>query len=485
MNDVNVERALILACWDGADPLLAGLGSEAALVEVAGKSLAQRSVEQAVALGARRIDVVLGERAAPYAACLGDGERWGCAIVYHYATPGALPLRSVARQLDGDAEVLLLHADTNLPAGHQPRPGTFGCRQDGAALRWSGWARLPGSVLIACAAGADSRQALGRALLMTPRARPVVVEAAASAETAADLLAAARSLLATPDYPIGIARRPDGAGVWLGNGARIHPTATLVAPVYVGDRVLVAAGAVIGPDAVIGARSIVDRDATVVDSIVAPQSYVGAGVMLQHAILDGRRLVNVALGVVVDIADRELAGSVADTVGTIAPGVVERLLAAALWVAGSPLRGPRRAAATGAAGAAVEAVYAGVPGAWLRHFREVFHPGLGRVVSGRLRLVGPAPREEEDALPPGARQDVAPGGRCGLVNESLVQGPDGADPALRYAGNVLAAQKLQIRHIVGTVLRYARAVWTDWRAQRPAQQAGTGAQFVKSSSLGG
>ncbi len=482
MSAMNVERALMLACWGSADPLLAGLDGEAALIEVAGKSLAQRSVEQAVALGARRIDVVLGERAAPYAACLGDGERWGCAIVYHYAASGPHPLRSIVRQLDGGAEVLLLHADTNLPAGYAPPPGAVGCRRDGGETRWCGWARVPGSALIACAAGADSRQALGRALLATPGVQPVVVDEHASAASAADLLATARSLLATPDYPIGIARRPDAAGVWLGNGARIHPTATVVAPVYVGDRVLIGPAAVIGPNAVIGARSIVDRGAVIVDSIVAPQSYVGADILLDRAILDGQRLVNVALGVDVEIADRELAGSIAKPQRATAPGIVERLLAAALWVAGRPLRGSRRAAAPDAA---VEAIYAGVPGAWLRHFREVFHPGLGSVVAGRRRLVGPVPRAQATAPPPGARQIDVAAGRCGLVNESLLQGPDGADPALRYAGDVLAAQKLQIGHIVGAVLRYARMVRADWRAQRPAQQAGAGARFVKSSSLGG
>ena len=465
MNTIIVERALILACWEGGDPLLAGLGREPALFDLAGKGLAQRSVEQAVALGARRIDVVLGDHAADYQACLGDGERWGCTIVYHYAAPGAQPLRSIARQQAGDGECLLLHADTNLPAGHLPGPGTIGCRREGAELRWCGWARAPGPVLADSLRRAGSRAALAEALLADPRLATDLAAPHASAETAAGLLAAAQDLLRAPDYPIGIARRPAADGVWLGNGTRIHPTAKIVAPVYVGDHVLVGPGAVIGPDAVIGAKSIVDRDSRVADSVVAPGSYVGAGIELRHAILAGRHLVNVALGVGVEIADRELAGAATGPTVAAGPGIPERLLAAGLWSLLWPLRLERRGRV---AGTAVEAIYAGVPGGWSRHFREVFHPGLAAVVAGRLRLVGPQPRSEAElAKLPEAWQRLGRAARGGLINESLVLGPEGADPAIRYAGDVLAAQKSQFRHIAGTVLRYAGAVLADRQAGRP------------------
>jgi hypothetical protein len=463
MNAAILERALILACWEGDDPLLAGFDTDPALLDVAGKTTAQRSVEQAVALGAHRIDVVLGERAAAYEACLGNGERWGCAIVYHYAAPGAQPLRSIVRLLAADAEYLLLHADTNLPAGHAPAPDTVACRTEDGEARWCGWARLSGAVLAACAATADSRPALAQTLFAEARLRRDWVEAHASAASAGGLLGAARRLLRAPDYPIGIARRPSAEGLWLGNGVRIHRTAKVVAPAYIGDHVLVGPGAVIGPDAVIGARSIVDRDVAITESVVAPASYVGAGVELRQAILVGRRLVNVALGVAVEIADRELAGSVAGEAAPTRPGVGERLLAAGLWAVLGPLR---RAGGGPATGTAVEAVHAGVPGSWARHFREVFHPGLAAVVRGRLRIVGPAPRSAaEIARLPDAWRNRCLTGTCGLINEALLLGPDGADPAIRYAGDVLAAKKLQIRHIAGAVLRYARMVLADVHAQ--------------------
>jgi len=463
MSAAGIEHAVILACWDNDDPLLAGIPGGAALVDVAGKPLAQRSVERAVALGASRIDLVLGEHARGYEVLLGSGERWGCAIVYHYASPGSGPLRSIARRLSREADCLLLHADSSLSGACAPTPQTIGCSVEGDEKAWDGWARASGSVLHDCAGNAVSRADLGRALMADARLRHVVADPSPSAATAAGLLSAVRGLLHEPDYPIGIARHPASAGVWIGNGTRVHPTARLIAPVYLGDHVLVGPAAVVGPHAVIGERSVIDAGATVADALAAPGSYVGRGVELQHAILAGRRLVNVELGVALEVPDRELAGTVATDARAQAPGLAERCLAIALWIAGWSLRRPRRSGSANPV-SAVDAIYTGAPGAWRRHFREVFHPGLPAVARGRMRLVGPSGRSPA-ATAGSAEPSHEPVARArpGLVNEALVLGVDGADPAIRYAADVLSAKKLHIVHIVRIVLRYARAVTADRR----------------------
>ncbi|UCG97575.1 MAG: hypothetical protein JSW31_18910 [Burkholderiales bacterium] len=462
MDALNVQRAVLLACWPATDRLLAGIGTDAALIDVAGKPLVQRVVEQAVALGARQIDVVLGDNATAYQTCLGDGERWGCHIDYHYAPAGACLPRPLARRLADVDDCLLLLADAMLPAGYRPPPASFGGSTVEGDLTWAGWARLPGAALVAAAAPVTSPRTLFLALCRDRQLRRCRDVAGPSAGSAAALLDAATALLRAPDYPIGIARRPAADGLWIGNGARVHPSARLTAPVWLGAHVLVAADAVIGPDAVIGARSIVDRRATIAGSLVAPDSYVGAGVELRGAILSGRSLVNVALEARLDIADRELAGPVVAVDDATRPAPAERLLAGLLWAASWPLAksAGAGAGATRQDGSAetVAAVQCGVPGAWVRHFCLVLHPGLLDVVRGRRRIVGP--------LPPLA------GMGSGLLNDSLYLGPDGADPALRLAADTLAAGRQTIVRNLGAILRYARAVAVDWRSQNaPGTQA--------------
>jgi len=462
MDALNVQRAVLLACWPATDRLLAGIGTDAALIDVAGKPLVQRVVEQAAALGVRQIDVVLGDNATQYQECLGDGERWGCRIDYHYAPATACLPRPLARRLAEVDDCLLLLADAMLPAGYRPPPSSFGGSTVEGELTWAGWARLPGSVLAAAAAPVTSPRTLFLALCRNRQLRRCREVGGPSAGSAEALLDAAKALLRAPDYPIGIARRPSADGLWIGNGARIHPSARLTAPVWLGEHVLVAADAVIGPDAVIGARSIVDRGATIAGSLVARESYVGAGVELRESILSGRCLVNVAVEARLDIADRELAGPVVAVEDSTRPVFAERLLAAALWAASWPLAKIARASASAdrqdTAAEAVAAIQRGVPGAWVRHFCDVLHPGLPEVVRGRRRIVGP--------LPPLA--STAPG----LLNDALYLGPDGTDPALRLAADTLADGRQTIVRNLGAILRYARAVAVDWRSQNaPGTQA--------------
>lgn len=476
---MNVQRAVVLACWPSTDPLLAGIGTDAALFELAGKPLVQRVLEQAVALGARHVDIVLGDNATPYQDCLGDGERWGCAIEYHYAPAGACLPSLLARRLETEDDCLLLMADAMLPAGCRPRPGSFGGPTVEGELSWSGWARLPGRHLVAAVARATSPRAAFLALCRNRDLHHCAGVAGPAAANAAALLDAAKSLLREPDYPIGIARRPSAEGLWVGNGTRIHPTARVIAPAWLGDHVLVAEDAIIGPDAAIGARSVVDRGAVVAGSVVAPGSYAGAGIELRESLLAGHRLVNVAFGATLQIADRELAGPVASLAGAAGPGPAERLLATMLRLVTWPLaiaaagRLGGRAPAQGDAPAdVVAAMHRGAPGAWVRHFVEVMHPGLAEVARGRRRIVGPLSRSPsavpDEAAPSSPMAFAVPG----LVNDALLLGPDGADPALGFAADMLAAKPQPPGDVLRTVLRYASAVAKDWRSlQRPRAPA--------------
>jgi hypothetical protein len=461
------DRALVFACWPVPDPLLAGLGTEPALLELAGKPLAHRVIEQAVSRGARRINVVLGDQATPYVAALGGGERWGCEIVYHYLRAGDRPMRALARLLSPAESYLVLSAERMLPFGQALARNAIARIAGGEGFAW---ACGEGAIIARCMQDAGSRQAFEDALLGDPGLATMPAVAAPGADTAAGLLAAARGLLANPEPPIGIARRAASPGIWIGNGCRVHPSAELVAPVYLGDHVLVGPGAVVGPDAIVGPRNIIERGARITSAIVTPGSYAGPGIDLRDSLLDASRLVNVALGAAIEVPDRELAGAADGGSPPIGPGVLERAVAAVLWVVLWPARLVIPATPPGPPDETVESGIAlGTPGAWARHLRERFHPGLVAVCRGRARIVGPAQRTqaERDKLPEDW-QALHRRSLPGLLNDALLLGPEGSDPALRYAGDALAAKKLQTRHIAGAALRYARTVWTDRRSGSPA-----------------
>jgi hypothetical protein len=104
--------------------------------------------------------------------------------------------------------------------------------------------------------------------------------------------------------------RPGGRevrpGIWLDDGARVHKSSRLVAPVYLGR------SAKIGPSAVITRFSNVERNCrigrdTVVDgaSILA-HTVIAGGLDVSHAVVDGNRFVDLERNFTVHIDDPSL-----------------------------------------------------------------------------------------------------------------------------------------------------------------------------------
>ncbi len=80
-------------------------------------------------------------------------------------------------------------------------------------------------------------------------------------------------------------------GVWVGDGARIHPDATLIAPVVIGQNVTIEAGATVGPSSSIGDASIISVDARVRRSTVFEDCYIGEGATLESATVADRNII--------------------------------------------------------------------------------------------------------------------------------------------------------------------------------------------------
>ena len=72
-----------------------------------------------------------------------------------------------------------------------------------------------------------------------------------------------------------IAGAQTSPGVWVGEGVRIDPTARVVAPVVLGRNVVIEAGAVVGPDTVLGNATIVARNARVQRTVAWADAYFG------------------------------------------------------------------------------------------------------------------------------------------------------------------------------------------------------------------
>ena len=116
--------------------------------------------------------------------------------------------------------------------------------------------------------------------------------------------------LRTSIQPIGEQLRP---GIWIGTGARVHRSARLVAPCYIGPYSKVRKGALITRGSSVEHHSVIDCGSVLEASTLLPLSYLGAGLDLTHSILGNKRIVSVKYGAELEVQDESLVAAVPAT----------------------------------------------------------------------------------------------------------------------------------------------------------------------------
>ncbi len=184
-------------------------------------------------------------------------------------------------------------------------------------------------------------------------------------------------------------------GGWVGPLARIHPSAKLIPPFWIGARAEIGAECEIGPNALVGSGSVLDRHVMVRDAIVMPDTYLGQNTGVEAAIAQGGILVDAKHACRVDIRESFIMASVSthrqSTSITEKAGALTALVflapIAALWPGQSwdereviNHKGDILLLSTGRKGPLV-----------IRRW-----PWLKEVVSGNLRWFGILPRLEAD-----------------------------------------------------------------------------------------
>jgi len=489
--------AIILACWAAADPLLRQLQAEPPLIPMGDKPMLQRVLEKLVDLGCKRIAVVHGNQPQEAEALLGDGERWGCHVAHYYAADDSSPLGLLARLAPAVGQYCVLApADTVALASLDRNEASVACTLESGKLQWSGWAVLPAKTIRWIAKTARDRGDLESGLdLSTSR---LVMTATISTSSVAATLDSLPHLFDCAPGAGGISRRPRAMGIWIGNGSRVHPTARLHLPVFIGNNVLIAENAEVGPNTMIGDGCIVDAGSQIENSVLLPKTYVGQNLDVSRAVLAGNTLVNARLGVALQIQDTEfLRNTDRRGLGCPKANLTQRALAAILWLALAPPgfawrlksegSADRAQATIGVPGAVAgaylsskvrfamshEGIHAAKEGAWTRHLLATFVPGLRDVISGKVALVGLQPRTVQEILAlPYYWQRLYRNAPTGLIGEALLQGTEDASPEMSHAGDVLSATPLPLARVLSVLRRYAARVMTEALARKP-EHSGT------------
>jgi hypothetical protein len=312
-----------------------------ALFPVAGKPLVFHAIEDLVQAGVKEVVVVVSSFAEEVERAVGDGTRWGLKLEF-VLSPGDESPASLAGRLGGrfPGELLAVRGDVL----RSPLLTAFLARAAG---------RPAEPVLFPTAGGVACGVALVRSVAARPAALPAVPEAAQSqAGAAVDIEGAAfepvESLPAlhranveavSGRFPgLLVPGREVAVGLVAGRRSRVPLRAVWQGPVFVGARCSVDAEAELLGPVVLSDDVVVDRRATLSNTVVFPHSYVGELVELTNALVFSDVLVRVDTGAVTRVTDSFLLSDLrAAPVSSAVGGLLSRLAGLGLLVLSLPL----------------------------------------------------------------------------------------------------------------------------------------------------
>lgn len=101
--------------------------------------------------------------------------------------------------------------------------------------------------------------------------------------------------------------RPQGSetrpGVWVDEGAQVHRTTRIVAPAFLGRKSKIEEQCLITRCSNVESNCQIDYGTVVDDSSILSNSYVGIGLDVSHSIVNGNQLLNLERGVALEIQD--------------------------------------------------------------------------------------------------------------------------------------------------------------------------------------
>jgi NDP-sugar pyrophosphorylase family protein len=442
-------RALVFAdrIGTGLAPLTDAL--PVPLLPVAGTEVLVRVIEELAAAGIHDLAIAIcaqGKQTEPTS--LGDGARWGIAIRWLLTRGEEDPAELWGRFGLGNAEPLLVLRGDLLRGPTVARFLDLAQGQAGTAV--FGVTAEPRANLILLRPGCgDAATLLGALRWDDHQPLPTAGQVALpdlDVNTLNDLPAYHRAnldLVAGRLRGLTLPGRARALGLTAGRRAHVSPKSLKQGVAFVGANSRVDPEAELVGEVIIGDNVVVDRAATIRDSVVLPYTYVGELVEITNAIVARDHLIRVDTGAVLRVSDAFLLGGFERDERRVRG--LDRILGLVLLVLSLPLW-PAAALAAVLSGSGrlltarvLEGNRPALPGAPegpTRRFRvwewatpiPVLRglPGLLAVVSGDLRLVGVAPLTPAESA---ARtedwqrvRDQAPVGLLGPTQLNLSRG---------------------------------------------------------------
>lgn len=339
-------RAVIFATRRAAADLPVPADTPAALLPLGCQTVIEQVMDRLLHAAITDVDIVASDRPEALRALLGDGSRWGVRLRWHLVADPARPygvLRSPhfqrARRLVVGHADSCPGVDALLRLSHVEAGAVHACADREPS--WSGWASLAPHRLAELPPdlGADELfHALDRSALPLVLWRGADLTLANGSREQLDAALAGHGTRDFDDVPASWIKTTWGA---MSPQARVHPKARLAGPVRIGPGCIVNRDAEVGPGVVLSRNVWVSGGTRLRHCVVLPDSYLGAGLELGHAVVNGSRLRNVRLGVDTRLPTADALLLDLNPGAASGPSVLPRILAGVAWLFVAPVLATR------------------------------------------------------------------------------------------------------------------------------------------------
>jgi NDP-sugar pyrophosphorylase family protein len=314
-----------------------------ALLPVVGKPVLEHTLEALVAAGLRRAIIAVSPFAEELRAVIGDGSRWGMRLDYVLTRGEEEPEIVVERcQSRLEDELLLLRGDVL----HGVTVADF-LQQASEIAGPVAHGRVASEFLSLCRHRAGGRGGLEPLRwsvepLATPPLWPVVELPEAALNRLESWRAYHRANLdaAAGRFPgLIIPGRTVALGLTVGLRSKVSPRSLRQGIAFIGSQCRIESTAEFRGELVVSNGVMIDRYATLQDSVILPDTYIGELVDVRNAIVQGNQLIRVDTGVVLpvvetfllaDLREVTLSGTLAEPLNRLL-GLLALALSLPLW----------------------------------------------------------------------------------------------------------------------------------------------------------
>lgn len=298
----SATRVVLFATQSASPDLPVHPGHPAALLPLAHTTVIERQIAQLAQVGIKEVDVVLCVGPEMIRERLDEGRSLGVRIHWHvvkdpdrpYAILRSAPLQAAHRVIIGHVDAWI--PDHAVRALHRQDQWAAVDNESGGRV-WAAWSSAAPALWSRLSPDSE-RHAIETQLQRgtTPAFLIDAVDCVLRIDAAGLLRAQALAERAgdATALPPSWLRKPWGACSPL---AYIHPAAEISGPVFVGPGCVVQAGATLGAHTWLSSDVVVSSGSSLTQTVVMPGTYIGSGLELTQAVVNGGRVRHLAYDV--------------------------------------------------------------------------------------------------------------------------------------------------------------------------------------------